>query len=69
MLNPGRGQGTDMEALDVGYRTGRLVPSPWGWDNTIVTYGLQGPQQATKSLDTQFSSVAQLHPALGSHGL
>ena len=60
MLNPGRGQGTDMEAVDVGYRTAWLVQSPWGWDDTIVTYGLQGPQQVTKSLDTQFSSVQSL---------
>ena len=49
-----------MEAVDVGYRTARLVQSPWGWDDTIVTYGLQGPQQVTKSLDTQFSSVQSL---------
>ena len=38
VLNPGRGQGTDMEAVDAGYQTGQLVWSPWGWDNTTVKY-------------------------------
>ena len=47
-----------------GHQTGRWAETPWGWDDATVTHWLQGPQQITKSLDTQFSSVP-----LGPHGL